>query len=185
MATAKPLFCDDVTGELTEFGASHEVGSPVSYGEVRNFTYLHESSYTFPGDVSPTTIDSSSSRAVLFGQPVRMNGVGYVSKARADHLPLSGVIGLCALYRAGDGEQIAVQSRGVLQGSLKQWASALDTGSNAGLEPGKRYYLDEATIGKLTLTPNTVVGGTIVSIGTAISSTELLIDTFRSRIRLA
>jgi hypothetical protein len=62
-------------------------------------------------------------------------------------------------------------SAGILVATTIQWDAV--AGTTGGLVFGTRYFLDPATVGKMTATPPATTGQCNVLIGIALSTTEL------------
>lgn len=112
--------------------------------------------------------------AIVIGAPVYISANDTMKRAQANAVSTSKVIGLgydisTAAAAAGN-----VAINGTLTATTGQWDAV--AGTTGGLVFNTTYYLDPATVGKITGTAPTTVGQTVVSIGIASSTTELEID---------
>ena len=122
-------------------------------------------------DIDVVNMESGeSSENIPAGAPVYVDSNGKVLRAQADSVTTSFVLGL-ARETMSPGATGPIQTDGVL--SLASWA---DVTGSASLTPGARYFLDPDNPGKLTTTPPTTTGQTVVAIGKAISATDLEIS---------
>ena len=115
--------------------------------------------------------NNEASVAIVLGTPVYMFGADGVKRAQANAKATSQVAGLCydvTVAAAGVGNLI---TSGVLVGTTAQWDAV--AGTTGGLIFNTLYFLDPATIGKMTATVPTTVGQTVTLIGRALSTLEL------------
>lgn len=105
---------------------------------------------------------------VAAGQPVYITAGGLLALAQADAAPRFNVIGLCAIGAAA-GFAAAYSTDGSV--SLSDWTAITGT---AQLTAGQEYYLSADAPGMLSSSPPPT--GHVVSVGTAISSSELDIE---------
>ena len=106
----------------------------------------------------------------LKGMAVYPSSPNHVDLGRADSESTSGVVGIA-------NEDVTATNQGTYltdgQVTRSDWTAI--TGS-ATLTTGATYYLDETTAGHLTSTPPSVVGESVVRVGTALSGTTLDIE---------
>lgn len=125
------------------------------------------------GDQIILTNDEAS--AVVIGAPVYIDANDGFKKAQANAAATTKVRGLVAkapnIANATTGP---VQTNGVLTATTAQWDAV--AGTTGGLTAGTTYYLDPATAGKITPSAPSTVGQYVVTIGVAISTTELSIE---------
>ena len=117
------------------------------------------------------TATNNNAGAVTIGQPVYVDGAGTVDLAQASTSTAAKVIGLvndASVASAGSG---VIITDGVLTSS--DWTAVIGA---TDLTAGSVYFLDGATAGKLTTTPVTVTGNTLIRVGTALSTTEFEIS---------
>jgi len=120
-----------------------------------------------------STATNGEAGAIVIGAPVYLFSGGTVKKAKADAAGTANVLGLVAtvsIAAAGSGQ---VWTSGKVTATTGQWDAV--TGGSGGLVAGTTYYLDPATAGRLTSTAPTTAGQLVVSVGTAMSTTELLL----------
>lgn len=122
-------------------------------------------------DIDVVTMESGeTSENIPAGAPVYVDSSGKVLRAQANALATSYVLGL-ARETLAPGATGPIQTDGVI--SLPSWA---DITGSASLTPGSRYFLDPDNPGKLTTTPPSTTGQTVVFVGTALSATDLEIS---------
>lgn len=105
----------------------------------------------------PVAIDASSKQAV---------------KARANSATTAVCVGLTTAPVAA-GDNAIVKYGDILRLTEDQWDQV--TGDTGGLTAGATYYVDAATAGLISDTPPASEGSFVVPVGTAVSSTELLV----------
>ena len=120
------------------------------------------------------TLTNDEAGPVVIGSPVYMDAANGAKKAQANASGTVGVIALVKDTSISAGQPGAFLSSGVLTATTAQWNTA--TGGASGLDFGAVYYLDPAAAGKLTKTAPTTVGQFVVSVGTALSTTEMKVD---------
>ena len=124
------------------------------------------------GDVIVLTNDEAS--PVVIGAPVYSDANDGFKKARANAAATKNVTGLVAISPSiANGATGPVLTSGVLVATTGEWDAV--AGTAGGLTKDILYYLDPATAGKITATAPTTVGQYVISIGHAISTTELLV----------
>lgn len=108
------------------------------------------------------------------GTPVYFLAAGTgVDRADANGTaPISCFAGLTVASAAADAA-VNIQRRGRLTLTTAEWDAA--AGTTGGLAAGKEYYLS-GTVGVLTVTVPATTGDHVISVGVAISATELDID---------
>jgi hypothetical protein len=153
MAVRKPLVI--VAGEIQQLQSGDTIDVPVSGGNV-------------------VTADNDNAGSVVIGAPVYVSSAGGVDKARANAIGTKDVVGLMRDVTTATGASGQVQTDGVLAASTAQWDAV--AGTTGGLTAGARMFLDAATAGKITATAPSTTGQYVVSIGIALSTTELLVD---------
>jgi hypothetical protein len=121
-----------------------------------------------------TPVTNSEATAVVIGAPVYSFATGAVKKAQANAAGTSSVSGLMfdvSTAAAGVGQ---MATSGDLSATTTQWDAV--TGQTGGLTFNSVYFLDPTTAGKMTVTPPTTVGQSLVRLGKAISTTVMSID---------
>jgi hypothetical protein len=113
--------------------------------------------------------------SVVIGAPVYSFGAGSIKKAQANGAATAEVLGLVADATIATATIGTIALSGLLSATTGQW-DAVVTGAAGGLVFGTKYFLDPSTAGKLTTTPPTTVGQYLVYIGTAFSTTEMMLD---------
>ena len=118
------------------------------------------------GDVSP----------VVIGAPGYINAADSFLKAKADASGTEKVRGLVAVSPSiSNGVTGSVMVSGVLTATTTQWDAVVESGAG-GLVAGTDYFLSPTTAGKITATAPSTVGQLVTRVGTALSTTELMID---------
>jgi hypothetical protein len=118
-------------------------------------------------------LQSITDAIFIAGQVVYSSAAGHVDKAKADSATTAKVIGL-AVAAASSGATVGVQCSGVVTLTTGEWDACI--GTTGGLTYNTVYYLSGATAGLGTSTAPSTVGHRVVQLGTAISTTELLIN---------
>lgn len=119
--------------------------------------------------------------AIVIGNAVYSDANDGVKKAQANAVGTANVIGLAVDPTIATGQPVAIQMDGILAATTTQWDAV--AGTTGGLTRDVIYYLDPTTAGKLTSTAPSTAGQFVVSIGIAISTTELKIE-IQPRIKL-
>lgn len=115
--------------------------------------------------------NSEAATAITIGTPVFMFAADGVKRAQANVKTTSQVAGVMydvTVAAAGVGN---IATSGVVVATTVQWDAV--AGTAGGLIFNTLYFLDPATIGKITATVPTTVGQTVTLIGRALSTTEL------------
>jgi hypothetical protein len=149
MASQIPLVI--VGGQIERLQSGDTLNAPVTQNDVYNLT--------------------AGTGNWLPGQAVYMSAVDTATIAKADAAGTNGVIGLAsgAVTAASSG---SVQTNGVIVLTTTQWDAV--AGTTGGLVFNTLYYLSASTAGMITGTaPST---GYVVSLGRALSTTEMFID---------
>lgn len=133
------------------------------------------------GNVDQLQQLNGNAGALVIGTPVYSSANDTVDKAKGDAVGTVNVIGLVADTSIASAASGAIQTEGILAASTAQWDAV--AGTTGGLTKDTIYYLDSANAGKITATAPSTVGHFVKQIGTAISTTELLISIER-RIKL-
>lgn len=125
----------------------------------------------------PTVIvqTNDESGAIVIGTPVYNDAADGVKKAKADASGTKKVIGLVYDTSITNGTSGQIQIADVLAATTGQWDAV--AGTSGGLAFGTIYYLSDSTAGQLTSTAPSTAGHYVVSVGIAISTTELLMFT--------
>lgn len=115
------------------------------------------------GDVAP----------VVAGMPVAQPTTSLRRAVAGSGAALATVIGIVVV-----GAAMTLPARALPQGVLTLPTAAWDavTGGSGGLTPGARYYLDPSTLGGITTTPPSTSGQYLVVLGSAISTTTMLVN---------
>lgn len=153
MATKKPIVIGS-NGLYEQLQAGDTLGISSETGQVT----LQATSGLVPGNV------------------VYTDGAGSVDLARANASGTTRACGLAAETISGAASGV-IQTNGVLALTTGEWDAI--TGGSGGLTPGADYFLSAATAGLLTTTAPTTAGQYNVPIGTALSTTEFLIEIAR------
>jgi hypothetical protein len=154
MAIRKPLVL--VSGAIQALQSGDSIDAPQSGGDVVVLVN---------GEASPAVI----------GAPVYINAADSFLKAKADAPSTSKARGLVAVSPSiTNGVSGSVMVAGVLTATTAQWDAVVESGSG-GLTFGTDYYLSPTTAGKLTATAPITVGQSVTRVGTALSTTELMI----------
>ena len=97
--------------------------------------------------------------------------------ANAD-VPAAEIVGV-ALTVGVVGNTVVVARQGVIVSlTTEEWSQVLSDGGDSGLAQGTRYYVDDdfpQSGGKITTTPPSASGASVVSVGVALSPTDLLV----------
>jgi hypothetical protein len=107
--------------------------------------------------------------------PVYVKSNGNVDKAQANALATVEVLGLATETILTTTPGI-IKMDGILAATTGEW-DAVAVGASGGLTPGKVYYLDAATPGKITETAPVTVTQFVTRLGIALSTTQFDIDT--------
>src|ERR1051326_3919523 len=154
MATRKPLVI--VNGQIEQIQSGDTLLAPI----------------TSPSVVSLTNDEAGS---VVICTPVYIDANDGFKKAKADAAGTRYVIGLVYYASIANGVAGQVQIDGILTATTGQWDAVF--GTTGGLTKDTRYFLSAATAGQATATAPTSAGQYVVLLGTAISTTELLLST--------
>ncbi|MDL2342436.1 MAG: hypothetical protein QFB87_05160 [Patescibacteria group bacterium] len=134
-----------------------------------------QSGDTISASISTASVRSvtngESAAAITFGMAVYASAADTVKRGQANAKATARIAGLvydATIAAAGVGN---VAQSGILIGTTAQWDAV--AGTTGGLVFNTVYFLDPTTPGKITATPPTTVGQCVVTIGTAISTTEL------------
>ena len=141
-------------------------------GEIQQLQSGDDINATITGAIE-YTVTNDNAGSIVIGAPVYATAADHVDKAKADASATSKVIGLVkstSIATSATG-QIAVS--GILVATTTQWDAV--AGTTGGLTYNTEYFLDPSTAGKITATAPTTAGQYVVSIGTAMSTTELRI----------
>lgn len=117
---------------------------------------------------------NANASPIVIGTAVYISASDTVNKARANAVGTVGVIGLVADASIASGSAGGVQVGGILAATTGEWDAV--TGGSGGLTPGAIYYLSAATAGMITSTAPSSAGEYVVQIGTATSTTEMMIN---------
>ena len=140
---------------------------------------LQSTDYIANNDIPQLTNGNAGS--IVIGTVVYASGVNTVDKARGNAVGTTNVIGLvydATIVAAASG---GVLMDGIMSATTGQWDAV--AGTTGGLTRDTIYFLSSATAGLLTDTAPTSVGEFVVSVGIAISTTELKIE-IQPRIKL-
>lgn len=154
MALRKPLVLG-ANGLPQQLQAGDTLNAAVAGGDQVNLTN---------GEASP----------IVIGSPVYVSAANTGRLAQANAAGTSKVRGLVAAVSITNAQAGPVTLNGVLVATTGQWDAV--TGGSGGLVPNTTYFLDPATAGKITATPPATVGQLLVSIGTALSTTDLSVE---------
>lgn len=120
-----------------------------------------------------SALNGEGSTNLVVCTPVCASGPGSVVRAKADALATSKVCGLWLSSSTAPGDSGNLVTGGTLTATTAEWDVV--TGGAGGLVPNTSYFLDPTTAGMLTATaPN--VTGFVVPCGTALSTTELVVN---------
>ncbi len=126
---------------------------------------------TLADNVNKYQLINGNAGTLIICTPVYISAAGTMDKARANAAGTSNCIGLvmdATILTTASG-YIAFQD--IMVATTAQWDAV--TGQTGGLTPGDTYFLDEATAGKLKT--GAVATGYVQEVGTATSTTEMLI----------
>ena len=118
--------------------------------------------------------NGESSASLVIGAPVYSSAADTVKRAEANASGTSTVIGLWFDTTTAHGATGNVLIGGILTATTTQWDAV--AGTTGGLAFGATYYLDPANVGQLTATAPSTVGQFVVSLGVAMSTTELKLN---------
>lgn len=145
-------------------------------GQIEN---LQSGDYIAQNEV-PQLVNGSGGVLVI-GTPVYASAAGNVSKARANAVGTTNVIGLVYDASIADAVSGGVQIDGILTATTGQWDAV--AGTTGGLTRDVIYYLSDATAGILTSTAPSTAGNYVVQVGIGLSTTDMKIE-IQPRIRL-
>jgi hypothetical protein len=123
---------------------------------------------------SRSVTNGEGAAAVVIGAPVYASAADTVKRAQANAKTTGKLAGLGldpTIAAAGVGNII---TSGILVATTAQWDAV--AGTTGGLAFGTYYFIDPATVGKITATPPTTVGQVNVQVGIALSATELELE---------
>ena len=123
---------------------------------------------------SRSVTNGEGAAAIVIGAPVYASAADTVKRAQANAKATCKVAGLgldTTIAAAGVGNII---TSGVLVATTAQWDAV--AGTTGGLVFNTYYFVDPATVGKITATVPTTVGQCVSLVGLAISTTELELD---------
>ena len=112
---------------------------------------------------------------LYIGTPVQSTGIGTVARADANSASTSDIVGLTLDLEIGLGQSGRIQTSGIIQATAGQWDAI--TEQVGGLTEGAAYYLNVAPSGRLTTVPPSTTGQYVVTVGIALSSTLMFINT--------
>jgi len=140
---------------------------------------LQSTDYIANNDIPQLTNGNAGS--IVIGAPVYASAVNTVDKARANAVGTTNVIGLVYDASIAAASSGGVLMDGILSATTGEWDAV--AGTTGGLTRDVIYYLSSSTAGLLTSTAPSSVGEFVVSVGIAISTTELKIE-IQPRIKL-
>jgi hypothetical protein len=149
MALRKPLVI--ISGQIQQLASADTLDALVSEKDMLSLT-------------------NGEATALVICTPVYVSGVNTCKKAQANAAGTVGVVGLAAVASTAAGASASVQSDGVLTATTAQWDAV--TGLTGGLTFGTLFYLDPATVGKLTATAPSTAGQYVAPLGRALSTTD-------------
>ncbi len=133
-------------------------------------------------DVQPDSFEATFTSTVIAGEPVYIDGASSVDQAQANASGTSEVVGLAsaAVTAASTGTVIF---NGTVTLTTAEWDAV--AGTTGGLTAGTKYYLSDATAGRIVDQASipTVATRFVVELGEALDSTDLLVQ-IRRRIKL-
>ena len=163
---------DGVSGNPTIALASG-VATPGTYYSVTVDTYgrVTSGSGTSAAGTVTTSLTNAEATTIVAGAPVYSFSSGNCKKAIANSSTTTVVIGIVTAdtNAAASG---TISTAGSVTLTTGQWDAV--TGQTGGLTSGTRYFLDNATAGKMMTTPPGT--GFVEPIGTALSSTVLQLN---------
>jgi hypothetical protein len=112
--------------------------------------------------------------AVVIGAPVYQFAAGSIKKGQANAAGTADILGLMYDVTTASAGTGSVATNGLLVATTTQWDAV--AGTTGGLAFGVKYFLDPATAGKITSVPPTTAGQLVVLLGTAMSTTDFMID---------
>jgi hypothetical protein len=118
--------------------------------------------------------NGEASAAIVIGAPVYISGAASVKRAQANASSTATVFGLGYDVSTAFGAAGNIITSGVLVATTAQWDAV--AGTSGGLTAGTVYYLDPATVGKITATAPSNTGQLVVPVGIAISTTDMEVD---------
>lgn len=124
-------------------------------------------------EVDVVSVVNSDAGALVGGNVVYVSGPGEVTAAQADDATEARVLGLVMDASVIAEAPATVQVSGVFTQSTTLWDAV--AGTTGGLTPGAYYYLSAATPGELTETAPSTEGQYVVTVGLALSTTEMQI----------
>lgn len=154
----------------------------VAFGPFATQTSAANLTGTIPAAVVPASVIAQSTLPNLtnadsvtlpIATPVYAFGAASVKRGRANAAGTSTIVGLYYTTSVAASSAGLVVSSGSLTATTGQWDAVAST--TGGLTPGVTYFLDPATPGKVTSTVPTTAGFTLVRIGTAVSSTIMVL----------
>jgi len=98
---------------------------------------------------------------------------GSATPAQADSGSTTRVIGLVQVA-AADTDPVEIQVDGIVEALTAEWDAV--TGQTGGLTEGAQYYLSADTAGNLTATAPDAFGDYLVTVGVALSATEMDVE---------
>jgi len=119
-------------------------------------------------------VTNGAATAITICQAVYISGENQVQLAQANAAGTTKVCGLVATASITSSGTGSIQTDGILNATTAQWDAV--TGDTGGLTPGATYYLDAASPGNITKSPDSSSGNFIMKVGMAFSSTDLEID---------
>jgi hypothetical protein len=140
-----------------------------------NGTYINPLRVVVGGRAMLTATLANGEGVTLFaGQPVTtIGGMARLANASPGFASLATVSGI-VIVTAGATLPVSFATTGALSLEPDMWD--LVTGDSGGLIPDATYYLD-ASAGRLTTTPPTMLGASLVEVGRAFSSRVMAIAT--------
>ena len=102
-----------------------------------------------PGGASDSIISMQTDDILVPGSPVYVTATTRFELAQADDVPQTRAIGL-SLFATAVGFPATVQTQDIVTLTTVQWDAV--TGDTGGLTASRIYYLDQLTLGMITLT---------------------------------
>lgn len=121
------------------------------------------------GDADLSKHEMTANETVLVGQPVYVSGNNTINLGDASSINTSNVVGLVSVGASANGTSTVLT-----EGSVNQadWSNVISTSL---LTPGATYFLS-VTSGKMSTTPPTGNGESVVTLGTALTTTKFDIE---------
>ena len=149
---------------------------PIVIGANGKFQQLQAADTIASSNAGTDTLSQTNGEAgaIVVGNVVYTFAAGSVKKAQANAQGTADVLGMVMDATVAAAGTATIATRGFITATTTQWDAV--TGQTGGLTLSASYFLDPTTAGKITTTPPTTAGQFVVLLGTALSTTDFMLD---------